>query len=97
MPQYTATQAGAFLGTSGAGPSNRVQVALLKYAATQYAGATGNVSTYIRRVASNPAGEANAVVPVLLAVINVANAAAEPTDAELNTGIGAIWTFLCGS
>jgi hypothetical protein len=97
MPAYTSTQAGVRLAGANATLVNRVEIALIKYAATQYAGATGNVAAYIRRLATNPAGEANAVVPLLLSTVVVADTANDPTDAELTTGIAGIWTFLCGS
>ncbi len=106
MATYTATGAAALLmGESAALLAQRVTMALLKYAASIYAAASaeGGVSyNYIRQVTANPYGHANSVLPVLVAVINVAapgtdQAPTAPTDAELATAIEALWPFLSGS
>ena len=96
MAVYTATQAATLLESATTGTpslSNRIQVALLKHAETQIAG-PGNSPSYVRRIATNPAGEANAVIPILLSMMNVDDASQPPTDAELASGIADIWPFL---
>jgi len=99
MPAYSITEAAGQITTSATGSpslSTRVQVALIKYAATRLSGATGSEAAYIRRIANNPAGEANAVLPLVISNITVATTSAAPTDAELTSGIAGIWSFLTG-
>lgn len=97
MAVYSITESAARLAAASGGLSNRVEMALLKYAATRYGASPTSVEqAFIRRLAANPAGETNAALPIILAVANVANTAADPTDAELTASIGAVWGFLCG-
>jgi len=98
MAQYTITQASARLAVASQGLLPRVEIGMLKYAATRWGTAINDVEkTYIRRLAGNPTGEANAALPLVLAVSNVADAANDPTDTELTTTITAIWSFLVGA
>jgi len=99
MPTYSITEAAGQIATSATGSpslSTRVQVALIKYAATRSSGATGSEAAYIRRIANNPAGEANAVLPLAISNITVAATSDPPTDGELTSGIASIWSFLIG-
>jgi hypothetical protein len=99
MPAYTITEAATQIAASTTGSpslSTRVQVALIKYAAGRVAGATGAEAAYIRRIANNPVGEANAVLPLLVSNVSVTVTTGPPTDSELSTGIAGIWSFLTG-
>ena len=100
MPSYSLTQA-AILLSAGGDLGTRVQCALLKYAQSRSAAAVAAEAAYVRRLAGNPAGEANAVVPILIPLIDVDSPGTDsspiaPTDAELTAGIAAIWSFLTG-
>jgi len=99
MPTYSITEAATQITTATAGsPSlaTRVMVALIKFTGTQTAGAVGNEAAYIRRIVSNPSGESNAVLPLVLSTVSVADTSAAPTDAELTSGISGIWSFFTG-
>jgi hypothetical protein len=106
MATYTATGAANLLmGAEAPLLSQRVTMSLLKYAASIYAAAKaegGASYNYIRQLAANPYGQANAVIPVLVAVMTVASpgtdqAPSAPTDAELTTAITNMWSFFSGS
>lgn len=100
MAQYTHTGAANLLNTPQSPPLVlRVQDGLIKYAASQYASATGNALTYVRNIGANPAGAANAVLPLLVAIVNVTtpgtdSAPIAPLDSEITTAISTLWPFL---
>jgi hypothetical protein len=102
MALYSVTGAANLLATNSATLSLRVEMALLKYSAVRFAAAPiGNEAAYIRKLAENPAGQSNAVVPLVAALIDVASPGTDqapnlPTDAELIAAIQALWPFLYG-
>jgi hypothetical protein len=104
VAQYTPTAAANLLRAPGNLPE-RVEVALIQYAASRYAAdaAVGGTDwSYSRRLATNPIGEANSVVPLLVSLVNVAvpgteEAPTAPVDSELATAVAGLWNFLAGS
>ena len=100
MPSYSLTQAAVLL-TSSSDLSTRVQQALVTRAVSRSAAAVGAEAAYVRRVALNPAGEANAALPAVFAALSVADAGTDaaptsPTDAELAVAVTSAWSFLTG-
>ena len=102
MATYTPTQGATLLqsGSTGAAPLvSRVEIALLQKAAAVAGTAVGAEWAYILRLKTNPAGEANAALPLVLAIVNVATpgvdpAAIAPLDSEINAAVNTLWATL---
>ena len=100
MASYSLTQAAALF-SAGGDLVVRVQIALVARAAARFEDAVGAEAAYVRRVAANPAGEANAAVVAVLSAVSVADTGTEstplvPTDVELTAGVVSAWPFLIG-
>jgi hypothetical protein len=98
MAQYTPTQCQVLFSTHSAEIAGRVRAALIQYAATLYGAASGQSLKFIDQLARNPDGMANAVIPVLIPLMQVASPGTDvtpnlPTDAEFTTGLTAFWGF----
>ena len=104
MAQYSATAVANLLASTSVTPPlvSRVQAALIKHGATRYSSSpTVDEKYYLRRLANNSAGEANAALPLILSVMAVAAPGTDtvptpPTDAELSTSVASLWNFLVG-
>ena len=102
MATYTVTGAANLL-TQNPAFVTRVAVAMLKYAATKYDPTKGSPEqTFIRTLAANPNGTANAALYPVVSLLNVAAPGTDvapllPTDSELSATVAALWAFLTGS
>jgi hypothetical protein len=88
---YTPTQAAALLAASSGDLSLRTEIALLQKCAALYATATESDKGQIARIIRNPAGYANQMLPLVMAVANVAAPTATPTDTEITAAINTLW------
>ena len=100
MATYSLTQAAALL-SSSTDLVMRCQQALVSRAVTRFGVAVGNEAAFCRRIAVNPAGEANAAITVVLSTVSVVATGTDiapiaPSDAELTAGVEAAWLFLIG-
>lgn len=96
MTTYTPAIASALVQAQSGDLSLRVQFALLQKCSALYAGASQADLALIFRIIKNPAGYANQILPLAIAVANVAAtgtvaAPLAPTDAEITTAINTLW------
>jgi hypothetical protein len=94
---YTPTGGANLLSTGSGLLVLRVEVALLQKCATLYPTATESDKGQIARILRNPAGYANQMLPLVVAIANVAAVGTDstplaPTDAELASTVTALWS-----
>jgi hypothetical protein len=99
MPAYTPTGGANLLNAQGGLLSLRVTVAMLQVCQQKYGTASESDKGQITRILRNPAGYASQLLPLVVAVANVASPGTDttpnaPTDAEITAALNTLWPVI---